>query len=404
MHTTRYLAGAAGGVTALALIGGCAQQIQRLDPALELRGAARQLAAAPQAGFTLRLTGSADDLITGLTKAATDDEDLGDTAVLRKVLGSSVTVAYDRAGAGADDDRMLMAVTAGGVEGTELRVVDRTVYVKAPVTELARTFGAAAGDVASMRREAIAATPELGAFFDGRWVSLDIKDAAALPATGFGLPTADADTAKALAALRTGASNLFSRASVVRDRADARHLVVTTSTAQAYAEVKRLVAAVTPSGGLADDLGDAPKDRPIVLDLWIDRQKLSAVEVNLMQFVDGATGRAALRLDLTTGTPITAPADATAIDPAALGSLEGDAGDATEEAETLGSDVLDRAADAGGTPAASLREAIADLGPGVSARIVRRGVAELTAGGGTACLTLPARTSGTPDVTPGPCP
>jgi hypothetical protein len=214
------------------------------------------------------------------------------------------------------------------------------------VTELAKRLGAGVDDVSSMRAEATGITPTLGALFDGGWVSLDVKDAADLPSVGFGLPTADLDTAKTLAELKTSASNLFAGATIVRDTADPKHLIVTSSTTKAYAEMKRLVKAVSSaqSMDLADEIGDAPKDRPIVLDLWIDHEQLTALEVNLLQFVDGAPGRAALRLDMTTGVPIRAPQGATRIDPAALTALQSGAGtgDAGDEAEMLGYEVLGR--------------------------------------------------------------
>jgi hypothetical protein len=193
------------------------------------------------------------------------------------------------------------------------------------VTELASKFGGSAADVASARKDATAESPTFGAFFDGGWVSLDIEKAAGLPATAFGLPTDKAGSAKTLAELKTSGSNLFSGAQITRDAADPKHLVVTTSTAKAYAEMKRLATAVSGEDAkdLSDAFGKAPKDRPIVVDLWVDNEKLTALELNLLQFIDGATGRVALRLDMTTGQPITAPEGATKIDPKALTDTTG---------------------------------------------------------------------------------
>jgi hypothetical protein len=331
VHKKRFLVGATAGVAALALVGACAQQVKRLEPALELRAAVQHLAAAEQAAFTLKVTGSADDLIAAVKQqAATDKSDDGpftdeDAKSLRSVLNSSVTVAYDQAGPGADDDRMGLSATVDGVPGTEVRVVDKVAYLKAPVTELASKFGGSAADVASARKDATAESPTFGAFFDGGWVSLDIKKAAGLPATAFGLPTDKADSAKTLSELETSGSNLFSGAQITRDAADPKHLVVTTSTAKAYAEMKRLATAVSGEDAqdLSDSFGKAPKDRPIVVDLWVDNEKLTALELNLLQFIDGATGRVALRLDMTTGQPITAPEGATKIDPKALTDTTG---------------------------------------------------------------------------------
>jgi len=406
MRTMRFLAGAA----ALALVGGCVQQVKRLEPALELRAAAEHLAAAGQVGFTLKVTGSADDLINGLKQQAAKDPDgedswtSDDTKSLRTLLNSSVAVAYDLAGAGTDDDRMQLSATVDGVEGTELRVVDKTLYAKVPVTELAKRFGV--GDISSMRAEATASTPTLGVFFDGGWVSLDVKDAIELPNASLNMFSPEADTAKTLAEVKTSASNLFAGAAIVRDEADPKHLIVTTSTTKAYAEMKRLVTAVSDvnSADLADEVGDAPKDRPIVLDLWIDNEKLTALEVNLLQFVDGASGRTALHLDMTTGEPITAPQGASKIDLGALNGLQSGAGNATALAEMLGYEALDLAQENEGKPADYLKEAIDDLAGSGTTRIVRRGVAEVTVSGTKACLKLPSTYAKEPTVTPGACP
>jgi len=272
VQTKRLLAGVTAGVAGLALVGACAKQVQRLEPGLELRAAAQHLGAAKQAGFTLKFTGSADDLIAAAKQQAAKDKSGDDSfsdddaRSLRTFLNSSITVAYDQAGPGADDDRMQLAATVDGVAGTELRVVDKTLFVKAPVTELAQKFGASAADVSSTRKEATGESPSFGAFFDGRWVSLDMKSASGLPGQAFGLPTENVDSAKTVAELKTSANNLFKGATITRDATDPKHLVVTSSTTKAYAELKRLVTAVSgpKNSELTDQFGDAPKDRPIV--------------------------------------------------------------------------------------------------------------------------------------------
>jgi len=405
MRTKRFLAGAA----VLALVGGCVQQVKRLEPALELRAAAEHLAAAGQVGFTLKVTGSADDLINGLKQQVVKDEGSedawtsDDTDSLRTLLNSSVAVAYDLAGAGSDDDRMQLSATVDGVEGTELRVVGKTLYAKVPVTELAKKFGV--GDISSIRTDATAITPTLGVLFDGGWVSLDVKDAVDLPSASLGVFSSEADTAKTLAEVKTSASNLFAGAAIVRDKADPKHLIVTTSTTKAYAEMKRLVTAVSglDSADLADEVGDAPKDRPIVLDLWIDNEKLTAFEVNLLQFVDGASGRTALHLDMTTGAPITAPQGASKIDLSALNGMQSGSGNATAAAEMLGYEAVGLAEENDGKPADYLKAAIDDLVEPGTTKIVRRGVAEVTVNGTKACLKLPSTYTKEPTVTRGAC-
>jgi hypothetical protein len=407
MRTRRLLAGAAAGVTALTLIGGCAaQQIKRLEPKLELRSAAQHLAAAKQAGFTLRITGSADDLAAGLKAQAAKDGDrdamsADDVATLRKLFTSSVTVAYDQAGDGAADDRMSMAATIDDVTGTEIRLIDGTLYAKAPVADLAEKLGA--GEVGAMRQEMVGAMPALGAFFDGRWVAVDVKAAT----RDTGLPGSTADPARTMAEVRTSAQNLVEGASVARDPADPKHLIVTSSTTKAYQEMKRLVAAVGQGlDKMVDESGKPPKDRPIVLDLWTDQGKLLAAEVNVLQFIDGATGRAAIRLEMTTGAPITAPPDATKVDPGAMAGLavSPPGGGVKAEAQALGFEAQAIAESQKGDPRKVLRTVIAELdGSGIKATIVRRGVAEVTSGGKTVCVTVPKSYDKEPTVIDGRC-
>ncbi|GAA2615911.1 hypothetical protein [Paractinoplanes durhamensis] len=407
MRRKRLWAGAAAGVTALVVVGGCAEQIKSLEPKLELRSAAQHLAEAKQAGFTVKVTGSADDLITALKAEAAKDKDSGpvDEDVMRKLFNSSATIAYDQAGDGADDDRSLLAATIDGVTGTEIRLVDKTLYAKAPVNELAKKFGESAADIDEIKSE-MGANPGFGTLFDGGWISVDLKEAASLGQSGFGLPAENLDSQKTITELKTGAQNLFDGASVVRDTADKKHLVVTSSTTKAYAEVKRIATAVSSSDAadLTEDLGEAPKDRPIVLDLWVDNGKLTALEVNLLQFIDGATGRAAVRLEVTTGSEIAAPEGAKKLDTKALVGTDPTTDSATGIADMLGYSAMDLAEEDGGKPADHLKEAIADLaGSPYKAKIIKRGVAEVTVGGSKACLTLPSSTAKAPKVVKGTC-
>lgn len=70
MRTKRFLAGSAAVLSVLSVAAGCAAQ--QLEPKLALRAAATHLAESPTAGFTVKLTGSADDLIAALPKDAED--------------------------------------------------------------------------------------------------------------------------------------------------------------------------------------------------------------------------------------------------------------------------------------------------------------------------------------------
>jgi hypothetical protein len=139
-----------------------------------------------------------------------------------------------------------------------------------------------------------------------------------------GLPSEQQDQKKVIEELTTSAGNLLEGAAVVRDSGDSEHLIVTSSTAKAFTEAKRFVTAVEET--LGNDLGEAPADKPIVLDLWVEDGKLTAAEIDVLQFVEGATGRVAARIEVTTGAPIQAPVDAKKIDLSGLGEAFAEAG------------------------------------------------------------------------------
>ncbi|BAL89414.1 hypothetical protein AMIS_41940 [Actinoplanes missouriensis 431] len=318
LRVTRLLAGVLAGVTTLTMFAGCAgQQIQALEPKLELRDAAKQLGEAQRAGFTIKINGSADDLIAA---AALTDSGAGagaDEKILRQLFNSSVTIAYDKAGEGTEDDRASISATVDGVTGTEVRYVDKTVFLRAPIADLAAKFGASADEVKALSGQTAGGPAGLDAFFDGGWVSVDSAALGDLAEAGAGVEAPDLEEEKALTEFSTSATNLLEGADLVRDENDDTHLVATTSTTKAYAELQRLVTAVDKD--LAPELGtDAPADKPIALDLWIVDGKLTAAEINLLQFADGATGRVALRLEVTTGAEIAAPEGATKLDPQQL--------------------------------------------------------------------------------------
>ncbi|SNY50448.1 hypothetical protein [Paractinoplanes atraurantiacus] len=419
MRVKRLLAGTAAGATALAFAGACAQQIKQIEPKLELRNAASQLSEAKQTGFTVKLTGSPEDLAAGLKLE--DPTDVPDAETLKKLFNSSFTIATDKAGEGDKDDRASLSATIDGVTGTELRVIDGVVYVKAPVQELATKFGAAASDVTEMRQGLTGELPEAAALFDGKWVSVDVAKAAEGALGKAATPSQDpAQAAKLQSEIQTSAKNLFESAQIVRDSADPTHLTVTSSTTKGYEEFQRLAGVFGKELGtdVTKELPKAPKERPITLDLWIKDEKLTAIEVNFLQFIDGATGRAALRFEVTTGAEIAAPEGATKIDPSKLTSgltgggatpslggglddLDGDT--AYTEARLLGLQVQLMQLEKGNVNT-YLKQAVAERnaeGDGVKAGVVRSGVAQVAADGAFACLKVSA--SKEPVVTKGRC-
>jgi hypothetical protein len=427
----RFVAAAVAGVTALTLTVGCANQLQQLEPKLELKKAAENLGAASSTGFTIRPGGSVDDLIA-LAKKESGSEGFTDedADILRKLYNSSFTVAWDKAGEGVKDDKGLINATVDGVTGAEIRVVDQVAYVKIPVRELAAKFGAPASEVDEIAKEAGAEIPGIDKLIEGGWVSISMTDLEEISkkAGVEASPASQEDSDKIVAELKTSAQNLLDGADVVRDEKDKTHLVVTTSTTKAHAEAKRFVEALEKIAtkeqasildeAIGTELDKAPADKPIVLDLWVDNGKFKAFEINLLQFVEGNTGRASVRVDIAASADIVAPSDATKLDLApifdALGAGLGGTGtgsgsglgggEAKTWAELVGQQAIVSALGKGGKPSKYLKQAAEEMAfSGVEIKVVRTGVAEVTSGSSVACVTVPATTSGDPKVVDGPC-
>ncbi|GAA0428927.1 hypothetical protein Aca07nite_37090 [Actinoplanes capillaceus] len=423
----RFLAGAVAGVTALTLTVGCANQFQQLEPKLELKKAAENLGAAGKAGFTLKAGGSIDDVIAVIKKESTDFT-AEDEEIFRKIYNSSVSLAWDKAGESVTDDRVMMTANIDGVTGLDVRTVDEVLYVRAPITELASKFGATSADIAEMRSGMSAEVPSLAPLFDGEWVSVAATDLKKL-GEQFGGATAAAanqqeQSEKLAAELKTSAENLLESADVVRDEQDKKHLIVTTSTAKATVEAKRLAeaafkiispeAAAEAAESLQKEIDkNAPADKPIVLDIWVDNGKFTAFEINYLQFVEGATGRGTVRIEIADSVDITAPSGAQKLDVAPLfealaGAASGGgtagAGAAENWAELLGQQAVLSALTEQGKPADHLKKAAKQMAiPGVKVQIVRKGVAQVTSGTSVACVTVPATTRGEPKVKVGAC-
>src|SRR5690242_1036476 len=119
MRANRLLAGGLAGVTALAVVAGCAGTIKQVEPKLALRDAAQQLGGQKQGGFALKFTGSVDDLIAAAKKEP--DFSADDAESIKSIFNSTVTVGYDQTA-----KAMSVNATIAGVPGTEIRVVDQT--------------------------------------------------------------------------------------------------------------------------------------------------------------------------------------------------------------------------------------------------------------------------------------
>lgn len=327
----RFLAGALAGATVLTLTAGCS--VQQSGPKLAILRAAQNLATTSKAGFTIKAGGKVEDMIAAAKKEAASHGgtfNAEDAGILRKAYRSSLTIAWDKAGNGVVDDKSVTRAVIDGVGGAEVRVVNKVTYVRVPFNKLAVNFGVSKADIRSIRRQLGPTNAGVNTLLYGGWVRISPADMQKFAQNSAGgAATADPKLNKKYStALMTSAESLFKSATVVYDKKDKHHLIVTTSTAAVSKEGNRLVEAIQkiadkPTAKMLDetfgaDLEKAPANQPIVLDLWIDNGRFQAFEINLLQFVKGSTGRAGLRVEFSRGEDITAPANAEKLDPIKL--------------------------------------------------------------------------------------
>lgn len=329
MHKPRRLL-AATSITAVALgLTGCSL-VEKVEPKAELKKAGENLADADAVSLTLRLTGDAEAFqsLDPSSEMSAEDEE-----TLEKVLTSSITVGYDKGEEGPEDDKSSLSVNVEGVEAAELRTIGETLYLKVDVQELGNKYPELQDGVQELR-DGIEGEPSLKSLtpaLDGAWVSLDASEEGPLGKylEESGQEEVPGSTELNTEPLTTALKDVIENDSeVTRTEKDGvSHLVVTTSTRAAYDRLAPTLPLLLEGTGLEEHLtedtippSNEVEDREIRLDLWVEDDELTRIEVPLGQFADDPSavkGDAAIRVDVETDAPIEAP-DAEAIDVEAL--------------------------------------------------------------------------------------
>ncbi|TYP90345.1 hypothetical protein [Blastococcus xanthinilyticus] len=432
MRPSRLLA---GGAAVALLTGTAACGAEALEPKLALRDAAGAFAESRTGGLELSIASSVEDVRafaaaadpTASSAGMTDDE-------LRRLLSASLEFSYDL---GADresetDDAGSVVVRIGDLAAGELRVVEQMVYARADVDGLVEEFPDLQEGIDSFRAELAGAEgtepapPELQApataFLDGDWVSLDVEAyLEQLEAMAGGQDAAVGSTGPAPASdeLRDLLGGALEDAvtSVERRESDeiGDHVVAQIDLRAAYASLREELPGLlagTDAEVMADSMPPVSEvpDRRIEVSFWLRDGELRRVELDLAQFLEEPAGSLVLRADVLPERRISAPDDAVELDFAALVAAAPAGGEPLEvDAHTLATwvdaDLWSVADQDGGLPSVQYLPEVLPyyegLAPDLSVTAVGERV-QVSAGGGTVCLTVSADGSGE-DVTDGPC-
>ncbi len=240
---------------------------------------------------------------------------------------SSARVVMESKGSG-DSKAFALRADTNGTTLLELRVVSGSLFLQG---DLKSAFALADQEkvLTNLQAEAANLPPFVQAFVAGNWVSLN-KDALSAIAGQSGLGSS---TPSAGPQLLDDLRDILDRdVTVTRAGADETgdHLVLTGNPKKLLDDLKSSVQSSVPGGSaLGDQL--SPSDLPsqdVTLDAWVKGGTLRQLSLDLAQFDDKGELPAGTELPLVltfeeTGADIAAPADATPIDLAQIGSLIG---------------------------------------------------------------------------------
>ena len=319
----------AGGAVLLAGCGsgGSGSNNSSAPPANELASAVKALGDTQTLTSTLRLGGTAQDVL----KFAAAVQNSLTPAEANAISGIQVAVevsapsgkkvsdlgAGNTSGAGVD-----VSVSANGTDYLSVRVVDKVLYVQADLRDLLNTFGKGA-TYAQLQASGAQLPSFAQAFIAGRWISLSES-----AATGLAGGSTSSGSSQQFTAVINALKSILTKDVAVK-RTSTGNTDVLELSANSRALVQDFVASVTsalPSAALA--LGQVQPNtsqvpsRTITLNANVTGGALSQVSIDLGQFDPKDRVKFPLELDFTRGgAAISAPSGAVAINPTDLGQL-----------------------------------------------------------------------------------
>jgi hypothetical protein len=296
-------------------VAACGKAAQVVAPTLAVRQAAQSTFDEHRGRFTLSLVGDEADM-AALFEAAEEDRKFID--VLR---ASKIVVSLDGGDPDStDDDRFALNVDVGDVDqAIEVRMVDKTMYIRGDVAALARLFEAEPGALSALVTGA--AQAGLGFVADavaGHWLSVDLAPLEAMAkgaAAQRGGELPEMGSAQFSKLLEAVSATFGEDVDVKRlDQEDAgRHYRLTVPIRRVYERLVPVVGELfTTVPGMALPPSAEVPDRTVSLDVWTSDGRINRAELDLGQFApQPPAGRVALRVDMDTlDGDIKAPGDA----------------------------------------------------------------------------------------------
>jgi hypothetical protein len=272
---------------AVVLVAACnqpnqAQQEVNEDPEAALEAALDNLADYEGTSVELSIEGTTDSLI-----ALSEDELTEEQA--QQFLDSSLRMTTKEAENIEDQQAEFLINVAGQENAVELKSFGTTLYARADVAGLLDTFGGEPGALDAFEQQ-FTTQPGfdfVGTFLDGEWIALTGADQFAEQLTG---QSVEEQTEKQRAMAEELANSLKDNASVEAgdEEGPGGHLVVTLPLRSLYEDFKEITEAagsIASGGAPMPDANEVP-DEEIILDVWIDDEEVTQVELDVIQFAD----------------------------------------------------------------------------------------------------------------------
>lgn len=292
--------------------------------------------------FVVRLDSDTDSLI-----ALSADE--GGTPMeqedAQKLLDSSFSMATTDEEDPAERNTEIQVNVAGNEDAVEARAIDKALYLRAEVREIAELLGQSPSELDRLAAESPPGFEFLGPAIDGEWLAVDNLEELSRQLTGGMAPTPDAGAQQQfvdhVGTALEGSSEVTSEG-----EDDAGHrLVAKVSVREFYEQIRgslQSLAGQLPKGSLPPAT-EVP-DEDVSFDVWVDGGEVSQMRLDLLQLevfgdepVPEGVDRLAILIEVEGfGDSVDVPDDAVEVDTTALmqGLLQGAAGASGSESIT----------------------------------------------------------------------
>lgn len=397
-----------------ALVGVSACSAQRVEPKLELLSAATETNDQRSVSYEVSLAGGEGEVSAFLRSDPSSTEAPVMDESMTRLLSSSFTLTLDKgeSEASTDDDRSRLNVSLGDLDAAEVVSGDGSIFLRADVDGVERDLPGTKEVITELRNsvETDPAFASLAPLLEGDWVSAtpESKDAPARPSASVPdvRPLADA--------LRQAVED---SSTVTREGEDeaGEQLRVSLDSREAVTRVREALPEVlegTPAAAALEKLPEATDvpDAPLVLDVWVKKERVTKVEVDLAQLTDSQEGSLTLRVVVGAGDQVELPTGASEVDLETIRSaMESVSPDASVQSTRQAAEYLNLAtttlASLDGVPAGpeQVERITADVDPSYTVTVV--GAAAQVAGpdGAVACLVFSGEVGVEGTVSDGAC-